>query len=107
MVARYGYFENNGDGQSDEKTAAVLCMYSLFKSRHTILAFGIKSRNRHFFLVALQLKQSKQQDDLLPDNTLATFLCLAFLLSMLPQSLLSQTQPSMSHGFVRHIACLN
>ena len=35
---------HNGESQSDENTkAAVLCIYSLFKSRHTVLAFYIKS----------------------------------------------------------------
>ena len=47
-----------------------------------------------------------EQEDLLPDNTLATFLFLAFLLSLLSQSLLSQIQTNMSHGFMRHAAFL-
>ena len=58
----------------------------------------------HWLSPRKQVKQSNQQEDLLPDNTLATFLCLAFLLSLLPQSLLSQTQTSRSHGFMRHAA---
>ena len=34
---------HNGEGQIDENTKALLRIYSLFKSRYTILAFCIKS----------------------------------------------------------------
>ena len=43
-ISNTTFMFHNGEGQSDENTkAAVLCMYSLFKSTHTILAFCIKS----------------------------------------------------------------
>ena len=38
----------------------------------------------YFIFNNIHLNQSNQQEDVLPDNTLATFLCLAFLLPLLP-----------------------